>query len=268
MTEGPHGLVTVCSGKGGSGKTTSVLAIAGGLKLLGTTPDAVIDLDYGGSLTRAYGYTPATPFSESLLESAVRFEDALHETAEAIMLIPSTASLANVGREKMHAWRDRLRELAKTRLIVVDTSDDILSAPVAAAILAADVLAIPVPLSKKAYERTYVEIAGLLRSHSHEPEEVWFGTMVDQRASLPRHVLKLIADDGVELAVLIPKGIAVDEADFKAVSVVGSEPRSKPALAYIELARAIYARLRRLTGAAPGGQTSRTTKELPEPINS
>jgi cellulose biosynthesis protein BcsQ len=263
MARAPHGIVTICSGKGGVGKTTSTLAIAGGLKVLGALPDAVMDLDYGGSLTRAYGYAPATAFSERLLDGDISFEAALHPTEEAIMLIPSTASLANVEKGKMHQWRDRLRELAKTKLLVVDTSDDILSAPVAAAILAADILAIPVPLSKKAYDRTYSEIAGLLKTFSHHPEEVWFATMVDQRASLPRHVLQTIADDGVELAALIPKGISIDEADYKLVSVVASEPKSKPALAYIELSRTIYARLRRLTGAQPGGTANEALRDLP-----
>lgn len=259
-----HGLVTVCSGKGGSGKTTSALAIAGALKALGAPPDAVIDLDYGGTLTRAYGYRPDNPFSEEVLNGRVPFADALHETAEGVMLIPSTAGLANVSREKLNPWRERLQELAQTNLIVADTSDDIYSAPVAAAILAADVLAIPVPLSKKAYERTYTEIAGLLHLFGRNPERVWFGTMVDQRASLPRHILTMIAQDGVTLAALIPRGIAIDEADFKGVSVVASDPRSKPARAYMELGRAIYAALRRVDGASPGEAVSRVTRSIEE----
>jgi cellulose biosynthesis protein BcsQ len=257
------GIITVCSGKGGVSKTTSALAIAGALKVLGTPPDAVIDLDYGASLTRAYGYQPATPFSEALLDGTVSFADALHETEEGLALIPASAALANVDREKLELWRARLIELGREHLLVIDTSDDILSAPVAAAILAADVLAIPVPLAKKAYERTFPEIAGLLQSFEREPEQVWFGAMVDQRAALPRHVLKTIAEDGVELAVHIPRGIAIDEADFRAASVVATHPKSKVAAAYVELATVIYARLRRLSGAAPGKALGRQTRELP-----
>jgi cellulose biosynthesis protein BcsQ len=256
------GIVTVCSGKGGVSKTTSTLAIAGALKSLGTPPDAVIDLDYGASLTRAYGYQPATPFSEALLDGKVPFAEAIHETGEGIMLIPATASLANVEKSKVQAWRDRLHALGRNHLLIIDTSDDILSTPVAAAILAADVLAIPVPLAKKAYERTFPEIGGLLQSFGHQPEQVWFGAMVDQRAALPRHVLQSIAEDGVELAALIPRGIAVDEADYQTSSVIASHPKSKVAVAYLELATVIYARLRRLSGATPGKKSGRQTREL------
>jgi chromosome partitioning protein len=257
-----RGIITVCSGKGGVGKTTSALAIAGALKMMGSPPDAVIDLDYGASLTRAYGYQPAEPFSETLLDGDISFVNALHETEEGIPLIPASTKLASAPKSKMQPWREQLIELGKEHLLIIDTSDDILSAPVAAAILAADILAIPVPLAKKAYERTFPEIAGLLQSFGRTPEQVWFGTLADQRASLPRHVLKIMADDGVELAVLVPKGIAIDEADFQSMSVVGSSPKSKPALAYIELATMIYARLRRLQGAEPGKETGRKPRVL------
>jgi septum site-determining protein MinD len=267
MTERPRGIITVASGKGGSGKTTSALAIAGALKKLGVPPDAVIDLDYGASLTRAYGYTPASGFSEALLDGKVTFEDALHETAEGIPLIPASAALTGVEKGRMQAWRDRLRALGQEKLLVIDTSDDVLSAPVAAAILAADVLAIPVPVTKKAYARTYPEIGGLLQGQNRNPEQVWFGTMVDQRPALTRHVLREIAQDGVELSVLIPRGIAADEADYASGSVVMASPKSKVAAAYMELATMIYARLRRLTGAAPGVEAGRPPRELPIAVN-
>ena len=114
MTDRPHGIITVASGKGGSGKTTSALAIAGALKKLGVAPDAVMDLDYGASLTRSYGYTPSEGFSEALLDGRIGFADALHDTNEGIPLIPASATLAAVEKGRMHAWRDRLRELGCT----------------------------------------------------------------------------------------------------------------------------------------------------------
>ncbi len=267
MTDRPHGIITVASGKGGSGKTTSALAIAGALKKLGVAPDAVMDLDYGASLTRSYGYTPSEGFSEALLDGRIGFADALHDTNEGIPLIPASATLAAVEKGRMHAWRDRLRELGREKLIVIDTSDDVLSAPVAAAILAADVLAIPTPLTQKAYARAYPEIAGLLAGQKHNPEQVWFGTMVDQRPALTRQLLREIAEDGVELSVLIPRGIAADEADYAAGSVVMASPKSKVSTAYVELATMIYARLRRLTGAAPGIDAGRPTRPLPVAVN-
>lgn len=259
-----RGIITIASGKGGSGKTTSALAIAGALRSLGATPDALIDLDYGASATRAYGYEPSSPLAEALLDGRIEFAAATNETEEGVPLISATAGLAQIPRSRMEQWRDRLRELGSSRLLVIDTSDDILSAPVAAAILAADILAIPIPLSKKAYDRTMPEIAGLLDNFGATPETIWFGTIVDPRTALARHVLKLIADDGIELTASIPKGIAIEEADFAAASVMHSAPNSKPALAYLDLGRAIYARLRRLNGEA-GPKLMRQPRTL-EPL--
>lgn len=73
-----RGIITIASGKGGSGKTTSALAIAGALRSLGAAPDALIDLDYGASATRAYGYEPSSPLAEALLDSRIEFS-AAHE---------------------------------------------------------------------------------------------------------------------------------------------------------------------------------------------
>jgi cellulose biosynthesis protein BcsQ len=262
VADRPHGIITIASGKGGSGKTTSALAIAGALKALGIAPDAVIDLDYGASLTRSYGYEPSEPFSERLLDGMIELEDALHETEEGLSFVPASASLSSVPKERVEAWRDRLKELAKDRILVIDTSDDIISAPVAAAILAADVLAIPIPLSKIDYDRTFPEIGGLLDAAGHTPEIVWFATLVDQRPALFKHMLQTIAEDGVELAAMIPSGVAVREAQFAGKSVVTTAPKSKPAQAYLELGRTIYARLRKLHGAKPGAPKMKPMKRL------
>ena len=255
-------IITIASGKGGSGKTTSVMGLAGGLKRLGSPPDAVIDLDYGASLTRAYGYQPESPFSEALLDGRVTFGAALHETAEDIPLIPATAGLGAISRDKLPAWRTRLKELGQNNLLIIDTSDDILSTAVAAAILAADILCIPVPLEPKAYSRTFPEIAGLLASQSHNPEIVFFGTMVDKRPSLFRHMMQQLSNDGVELAGLVPRSVAIGEADLKQVSIVASDPKSKPSVAYVEIAATCLARLRKMAGARPGVQ-GRAVRGLP-----
>lgn len=257
-----NGIITIASGKGGSGKTTSALAIAGALKLIGAPVSAAIDLDYGASLTRSYGYEPSEPFSERLLDGKIDLEDALHETEEGVMLVPGSAALSSVSKSKAKSWSDKLIQMGREHLLVIDTSDDIMSAPVAAAIMAADILAIPVPLSKIEYDRTFPEISGLLEASGRSPQIIWFATKVDKRPALARHMLQTIAEDGVEIAAMIPTGVAIAEAQFTSMSVVGAFPKSKPALAYIELATTIYARLRKLRGAKPGKPATKPMKKL------
>lgn len=245
-----HGIITVASGKGGVGKTTSAMAVAGALKKLGAPPDAILDLDYGCSLTRSYGFEPSQALSQQVLDGLLSFEAALNDTDEGIAVIPATSGLTGVEKSRTAAWRDRLLELGREKLIVIDTSDDVFSAPVAAAILAADILLIPVPMTKKAYERTYPEIGGLLAAAGgeNEPEQIWFGTMVDRRLALTNHMLKMVADDGVELSALIPRSVVADESDWGQVSLVAAQPKSKVALAYHDLAAVVLARLRRRLG--------------------
>lgn len=252
----PHGTVVVVSGKGGVGKTKTVQGVGGGLKVIGARPDALLDDDYGASLTRAYGYQPAIPVAREFLDGNLSFEDALNETDEDISLIPTDASLSSVGKEKTLAWRDRLRELGREKLIVVDTSDDILSAPVAAAILAADILLVPTLLNETTYKRTFPEISGLLAAQKHAPEIMWFATMTSRPTQYSRWMEQQIAEDGIELLARIPTGVAANEAETKGVSVVASHPSSSVAKAYIELARLVYARLQRLNGAAAGREQS------------
>ena len=258
----PHGLIVVSSGKGGVTKSTSTQAIAGALKVLGSPPDAVLDLDYGASTTRGYGYKPETPFAEALLDGRVELEKALLDTDEGIPLVGTNAGIAHVEKSKTIAWRDRLVELKKKHLIIVDTSDDIMSAPVAAAILAADILLVPTPLDKRAYERTFPEISGLLEGHKHNPEVMWFATLVDRKTAYSDHVEQMIARDGRELLARIPRGIAAAEAGSARQSVVGHAKNSKVAKAYVELARLVYARLQKLNGVK-ADQGGRSMPSLP-----
>lgn len=261
----PTGVITVCSGKGGVGKTKSVQGVGGGLKAIGVVPDALGDVDYGASLTQAYGYEPSLPIMRQMLDGEIDFEQALNETDEGIAIVPTDSSLTDVGKEKTLAWRDRLRNIGRDKLIILDTSDDIMSAPVAAAILAADILLVPVILDQTTYKRTFPEISGLLAAQQHSPEVMWFGTMTTRPTVYSTWMEKNIAEDGIELLAKIPMGIAAKEAEAKAVSVVAASRSSTVSKAYIELARLVYARLQRVNrarGTAAPVRSARTPRVL------
>jgi chromosome partitioning protein len=240
------GIVTVCSGKGGSGKTSSALGISGAFAYLGHPP-VLIDVDYGGSVARSLGYKTDVGWTRALLDGAVPLEEALHQTDEGFAIVPTDSALSTVVDTAEDVvstrWEAKLRELARDRLIVVDSSDDIESAPVTAAIMAADVLAVPVQLAKKGFDRTFPEIAGLVRRRRVPPVLVSFAVMVDPRPRLSEHWLKKLADEGVSIAVKVPRSVVVDEADEAQRTVVGYKPRSAPSQAYIALAREILAKL-------------------------
>lgn len=243
-----HGLVALVSGKGGVTKTASAVNLAGALAYVGAAPDALLDLDYGASLTRRMGYKPKDPYAAALLDGKIGWDRAVLPTAEGIGVIPTNAEISETPKGKTLAWRDRLIELKRDHLVVVDTSDDIMSAPVAAAILAADILVIPVVLDETVYERTFPEIRGLLAANKHTPEEICFGALVGRRTIYSEDMERTIAGDGIELLGRVPIGVAAAEARRKRLSVVKYAPRSAVSKAYIDLAKIVFARLQRLHG--------------------
>lgn len=240
-------IVTITSGKGGSSKTKTTASLTRALFTIGTPPTATIDADYGASLTRLYGYRPTHPVLVDLMDGKLTFEQALHETADEVPLIPGTPALAQLptNRELLLRWRDRFLELGTDRLLTIDTSDDIASVPVASAILAADVLVIPLQLDGGDYDRTYPEISGILAAFDHHPEEVWIAAMADGRTIYEKRVAQRLADDGREISVRIPRSIAVREAELSQRSVVGALPKAKVTQAYLDLANVVLARMRR-----------------------
>jgi cellulose biosynthesis protein BcsQ len=137
-----------------------------------------------------------------------------------------------------------------------------MSAPVAAAILAADILLMPTLLNETTYERTYPEILGLLAAHNHSPEMMWFATLVRRKTQYSEDVERQIAQDGRELLVRVPLGVAAEEARRKQISVVAYDKNSAVSKAYIALAKLVYARLQRVNGAAAGPR-GRSMPDLP-----
>jgi septum site-determining protein MinD len=271
MSQRVTGVITVASGKGGVGKTTSVMNLAAALRDLGAfdpeanPQDVVIDMDYGASLTRTYGYDPKSGFAVAVLDGKCAIEDALHTTEDGIMLVPTDAKIGAEGKEKLQTWIAALRRLGEDRLVICDGSDDIFSTAVAASILASDVLAIPIQLSQKAYDRTWPEILGLIETAGHNPEIVCFGTMVDKRLRSQRATIAAIANDGIELASFVPRAEAINEADIQHKSLISFAPRSPAATAYRDLASNIYARLRKMHGAAPR-RAGQATRPLPSVV--
>lgn len=254
----PTGLIATVSGKGGVWKTATAVNLAGALLSMGA-PITLIDLDYGASATRHFGYQPKSPYAEALLDGKIAIDRAL-DTEEGIKLVATNAAISQTPKAKTLPWRDALLELKKKNLIIIDTSDDIMSAPVAAAILAADILVIPTALNDVTYERTFPEIGGLLEAHRHTPEQLWIATGTARKTKLSEDMERIIAKDGRELVARIPLGVAALEAKRKQLSVIAYDRRSTVAKAYLDLGKLVYAKLRKLNGARP----AITGREMPD----
>ncbi len=152
-------IVTVSSGKGGVGKTTTALALAAILGAerhrhgLGTP--VVLDLDPRSDATRGVGIQPGGNRYEKLLATGPEGVDGdtlltmAVPTEEGFVIIPGSPETAFLEARQFavaggdDAARRRLQDLCAQRLAIIDTAPGFDRALTRGAIGAADVLIIP-----------------------------------------------------------------------------------------------------------------------------
>ena len=248
-------IVTVASGKGGAAKTTTALALAGALVAMQGRHGrpVLLDFDPGSDATRGVGLQPegqrvAQLFAGESLESQLIAVDegfaivpgsaqtAVFETAS------SSSSSASSKTSSTVDLRSRLADLGKTHLIIVDTSPGISSPLTRAAIAAADVLIVPIVLEPFACDRA-LHVVDVAHALNAKPAIIFIAAIVDARRSLTASVLEDLESQGVSIATSIPRVVAVAEAPWRGLSIVGSTPRSAAAAAYRHLAELVLSAL-------------------------
>jgi cellulose biosynthesis protein BcsQ len=231
-------LITIASGKGGVGKTTTALALAGALRELEIS-SVLVDGDVGASLTASLGFEADGTQAYDLLLSDRPIDEFALESAEGLVFVPGTARLASIGRDQVDALAERLRSLSRERHVIVDTAQSLVLAVTRAAIKAADYLVVPVPPEPKAVERSALDVVAAVKAYGVDPEIFFVATMVMAQLRLTQQQLERIAGLGISLSAIIPRGVAASEADLVHQSVVAYAPRSPVADGYRQLARAL-----------------------------
>ncbi len=250
-------IVTVSSGKGGVGKTTTALALAAVLgsdqQRHGLGTPVVLDLDPRSDATRGVGIQPGGNRYETLfaaghngaaINSLLEAEVA---TDEGFAIVPGSPETAFLEARQFSvagaddAARRRLRDLCAHRLVVIDTAPGFDRALTRAAIGAADVLIIPFIPEPFAADGA-LDVLDVARTFPEsDPTVMTIATMVEARRTLTGTVLEDIAKRGYPVDATVPNAVAAAEAPWQGKSVVAYAPKSPVTREYEKAAEHIIA---------------------------
>ncbi|MEZ4219156.1 MAG: ParA family protein [Myxococcota bacterium] len=248
-------VIAIVNQKGGVGKTTTAVNLAASFAV-SEHPTLLIDLDPQGNASSAYGVRdPETQVYDALIGACV-MKDATCATAlEHLHLVPSGPDLVGAEIELVTAEaRERCleRALADVRdlydLILIDCPPS-LGILTLNALTAADSVLIPLQCEYYALEglARLTETVELVRSGLNPALELdgIVLTMFDRRNNLARQVeteVRAHFGDRV-LQTTIPRNVRLSEAPSHGKPILLYDLQSKGALAYLELADELLARL-------------------------
>ena len=259
-------IVTVSSGKGGVGKTTTAVNLAAALAVHGLKV-LVIDLDPQGNASTALGIEhrlSGTPSSYEVLIGEIPLSEALQQSPHNKLLfcVPATIDLAGAEIElvSMVARENRLRNA----LAELDSSDfdyvfidcpPSLGLLTINALVAAPEVLIPIQCEYYALEGVsqLMKNIEMVKAHLNPRLDVTTVvlTMYDGRTKLADQVAEEVRryfGDKV-LRTVIPRSVKVSEAPGYSMTIIDYDPGSRGALSYLDASREIAER-----GAARGGK--------------
>ena len=253
---GPIAIV-FANAKGGVGKTTSAVHVAGAFADMGT-PTLVIDLDPQASATRHLGIDPASPgttLTDVLIDPDGGIARAARPTRyPRLACVPGHESLGQMeselqgvpDREELlaSAWSDDL----PYEVVVLDVPPA-LSLYTVNALRVADAVVIPVqthPFALESVPRTLDLIDKIRRRLNAELAVLgYLATLYDRRTRLARECLTTMEESWGDLLLeeAIPTNVALAEAARDGRLLFETQPNSAGAAAYFAAAAEIVERL-------------------------
>ncbi|MFQ3611672.1 MAG: AAA family ATPase [Fimbriimonadales bacterium] len=253
-------VLAVVNQKGGVGKTTTAVNLSAGLASLGE-PTLLIDADPQANATSGFGLGSNDYEYDlfTLVQSAVEPQEKvdidqviLHAVRPNLDLIPASIDLAGVdlllasriARETI--LRTLLRDLrARYQWVIVDTPPS-LGLLTVNALTAADGLIVPLQCEYYALEglSQLMHTIDLIRQTLNPNLEVWkvVLTMYDIRTRLAEQVESEVRKFfGAKVAnTVIPRNVRIGESPSFGQPVIEYDPRSKGAVAYLQLAEEVH----------------------------
>lgn len=231
-------ILAVISGKGGSGKTTTALALAATAARRGRQV-VLVDLDPVGGATFGAGLDPAAleGGTTDVLHGTRRPRDVLVVVADGFSVLGATPALVKDDDRVERDFPRLLAQLAAFEVVVIDTPAGF-GAFVRAAAAGATQILMPIiaePLATRTAEYSLAMFDGM----GVERERIvgFLPTQHEARRLLSRDQLDDLAGLGVPVLPPIPNGVAAAEAPLAGEAVTSYAPRSAVAVAYDALAR-------------------------------
>lgn len=247
--------LTVANQKGGVGKTTSSVNLAAGLALNGLKV-LVVDLDPQGNASTALGveHRAGTLSSYEMLIGECSAQEAIQPStaSENLFCIPATIDLAGAEIELVSMVRReyRLRDALETEFmreagfdyIFIDCPPSLGLLTINAMTAVTEVL-IPIQCEYYALEGVGQLLNNISMIRQHLNSELHISaillTMYDARTKLAEQVTEEVRGHfgEVVLRTKIPRSVKVSEAPGYGQTVLGYDPGSRGAMAYMDAAR-------------------------------
>jgi len=250
--------IVFANAKGGVGKTTSAVHVAGAFAETGVET-LLVDLDPQASATRHVGLDPdalETTLTDVLIDPSRGIAPAVHGTAyDHLSVLPAHESLGTLESE-LASMPDRESLLAAAwsddlpfRLAVLDVPPA-LSLYTVNALRVADAVVIPVqthPFALASVPRT-IDLVDRVRRHLNPRLTVlgYLATLYDRRTRVARECLARMIQEWGDLLIEapIPTNVALAEAARDGRLLFGVDPESAGAAAYYSAAAEIVGRWR------------------------
>ncbi len=246
-------IIALANQKGGVAKTTSVASLGAAAAELGYRV-LLVDLDPQACLTFSLGIDPDAVEGSihTVLTAGIPIADVVVHAADGVDLVPSTIDLA--GAEAILLARPAREYVIRTALDEVSNDYDIilldcppsLGVLTLAALTAANGLIIPMPcemLSHRGVGQLLDTVKDVRRILNKKLSVIGIlPTLYDGRSNHAREVLDDVGSRyGIPvLSPPIPKTVRFAEAPALGRSILGTARRSKGAMAYREVAAAIF----------------------------
>lgn len=249
--------IAVAAHKGGAGKTTVTVNLAGALAATGRQV-LVVDCDPQGAAGAALGTVPQKPTLYEVLMGTAAAKAALQPTAiTGVTLIPADLDLAGAEVElPQHPhWQTTIRRILPAvtgpfDVTLLDTPPGLGVLPYAALVAATGVLVV-CPPEFLAYRALSQVIETVNRACAVSPSLRLLGivpTMVARRSRHEREVLDALASDYTpQLLPEIPRRVALQDAQLTGQPISIYAPGSDAATAFHQLAQEVMRRAENLT---------------------
>jgi len=243
--------IAVAAHKGGAGKTTIAVNLAGALAATGRRV-LVVDCDPQGAVAAALAVVVEKPTLYEVL-SGTAAADALCSTAvEGLVVLPADLDLAGAEVElpRRAGWHTviarALRPLSgHYDVCLLDTAPGLGVLPYAALCAATGVL-VACPPSFLSYRALAQVMETIGRARGAAPELRLLGivpTLVSRRSRHERDVLDtLAADHPGQVLTEIPRRVALEDAQLAGQPIVAYAPGSDAAAAFAQLAEEVMRR--------------------------
>lgn len=265
-------VITVSNQKGGVGKTTTTVNIAGALARRGANV-LVIDLDPQGNASTALGiaHEPGTLSIYEALIGEAKIKEAVQQTPdhERLFCVPSTINLAGAEIElvSLVAREQRLKVALEAFLnesetffhyVLIDCPPSLGLLTINAFVAANEVM-IPIQSEYYALEGLSQLLGSIALIEQHLNPELHVSTilitMYDSRTNLSQEVASEVREHFGEqtLNTIIPRSVRISEAPSHGETVHAYDPSSIGALAYLEAAQEIAERAQLNKSVNPKG---------------